>query len=219
MNTSGEYSENSLVEQPAIQLFAQLGWHTVDCFEEQFGLDGTLGREHRGQVVLTRFLRPVLASLNPDLPAVAVQAALEALMTGSTLSTLANTNKQIYALLKDGVLVKFQDENGEEVQQRVRVIDWDHPENNHFLLVSQLWVTGDMYTRRPDLVGFVNGLPLVFIELKAAHKRLKTAFDRNIRDYKNSIPNIFWYNGFILLSNGSDAKIGTITSHWEHFNS
>ena len=212
------YTEDELVEQPAIQLFAELGWKTVNCFEEQFGLDGTLGREHRGQVVLTRFLRPVLEDLNPNLPAVAVQAALDSLTTGSALSTLANANKQIYALLKEGVLVHFQDQKGEEVQRRVRVIDWDHPENNHFLLVSQLWVTGEIYTRRPDLVGFVNGLPLVFIELKAAHKRLKTAFDRNIRDYKNAIPNIFWYNAFILLSNGSDSKIGTITSHWEHFN-
>ena len=213
------FSEGSLVEKPAIQLFAELGWKTVNCMDEEFGIEGTLGRDHRGQFVLTRFLRPALEKLNPRLPDTALQAAMDALTRDRALLSPANANKEIYALLKDGVLVHFQDENGEEVQQRARVIDWDNPENNHFLLVSQLWVTGDMYTRRPDLVGFVNGLPLVFIELKASHKRLKTAFDRNIRDYKNAIPNIFWYNSFILLSNGSDAKVGTITSHWEHFNS
>ncbi len=219
MNTSGEYSENSLVEQPAIRLFAELGWETIDCMEEEFCLEGTLGREHRGQVVLTRFLRPALEELNPQLPDAVLQAAVDALTRDRALLSRANANKEIYSLLKDGVLVHYQDENGAEVQQRVRVIDWNQPEKNHFLLVSQLWVTGDMYTRRPDLVGFINGLPLVFIELKAAHKRLKTAFDQNIRDYKNTIPHIFWYNAFIILSNGSDSRIGTITSEWEHFNS
>jgi len=212
-----EYTEDSLVEQPAIALFAELGWQTSNCFEEVFGPDGTLGREHRGQVVLVRFLRPALENLNPQLPDVAIQAAIDTLTRSRDLLTPANANKEIYTLLKNGVLVHFQDENGEEVQQRVQVIDWNKPENNHFLLASQLWVTGDMYTRRPDLVGFVNGLPLVFIELKATQKRLKTAYDRNLRDYKNTIPHIFWYNAFIILSNGSDSKIGSITSPWEHF--
>jgi len=212
------YSEDYLVEQPTIKLFTELGWEAVDCMEEEFGPDGTLGREHRGQVVLTRFLRPALEKLNPQLPDAALQAALDILIRDRALLSLPNANKEIYALLKDGVLVHYQDENGEEVGERVRVLDWNHPDNNHFLLASQLWVTGDMYTRRPDLVGFVNGLPLVFIELKASHKRLKTAFDKNLRDYKNTIPHIFWYNAFIILSNGSDSKVGSITSEWEHFN-
>ncbi|HEY60382.1 MAG TPA: type I restriction endonuclease subunit R [Anaerolineae bacterium] len=212
-----DFTEETLVEQPAIQLFAELGWETVDCMEEEFGPYGTLGREHRGQVVLARFLRSALENLNPQLPDAAIQAAMDTLTRSRGLSTLANANKEIYTFLKDGILVHFQGENGEEVQQRVQVIDWNEPENNHFLLASQLWVTGEMYTRRPDLVGFVNGLPLVFIELKAAHKRLKTAFDQNLRDYKNTIPHIFWYNAFIILSNGSDTKIGSITSPWEHF--
>lgn len=213
------FSEDILVEQPAIQLFTELGWETMDCMEESFGAGGTLEREYRGQVVLPCFLRPALKKLNPRLPGAALQVALDILTRDRALLSPANANKEIYALLKDGVLVHYQDKNGAEIQKRVRVIDWNQPENNHFLLVSQLWVTGDMYTRRPDLVGFVNGLPLVFIELKAAHKRLKTAFDKNLRDYKNTIPHLFWYNAIIILSNGSDSKIGSITSQWEHFNS
>ena len=79
------------------------------------------------------------------------------------------------------------------------------------------WVTGEVYTRRADLIGFVNGIPLVFIELKAAHKNLKNAYNDNLRDYKNTVPQLFWYNAFIVLSNGSQTRVGTITSSWEHF--
>ena len=98
----------------------------------------------------------------------------------------------------------------------VRVIDWDEPANNDFLLCSQFWVTGEMHTRRADLVGFVNGLPLVFIELKAAHRRLETAFTGNLRDYKDTVPQLFWPNALIILSNGSQSRVGSITAGWEH---
>lgn len=101
---------------------------------------------------------------------------------------------------------------------RIQVVDFDAPENNHFYLASQYWVAGDMYKRRADLIGFVNGLPMIFVELKASHKNLKNAFQDNLKDYKNTIPQLFWYNAFIILSNGIDSKIGTITSQWEHFN-
>jgi hypothetical protein len=99
----------------------------------------------------------------------------------------------------------------------VRVIDWNEPSNNDFFLASQFWVSCEMYKRRADLVGFVNGLPLIFIELKASHKRMEHAYRDNLRDYKNAIPQIFWYNGFIILSNGSQSKIGSMTAEWEHF--
>ncbi len=86
------------------------------------------------------------------------------------------------------------DPEGGAKRRAVRVIDWDEPANNDFLLAQQFWVTGEMYTRRADLVGFVNGLPLVFIELKAPTSRLETAYDDNLTDYKDTIPHLFWYN-------------------------
>ncbi len=89
--------------------------------------------------------------------------------------------------------------------------------NNDFLLCSQFWITGDMHTRRADLVGFVNGLPLVLIELKAAHRRLETAFTGNLRDYKDTVPQLFWPNALIIVSNGSQSRVGSITAGWEHF--
>lgn len=101
--------------------------------------------------------------------------------------------------------------------ESVRLIDWKTPASNDFLLVSQFWVTGEMYIRRADLMGFVNGIPLVFIELKAAHARLETAYTGNLSDYKNAIPQLFWYNALIVLSNGSHSRIGSMTASWEHF--
>ena len=98
------------------------------------------------------------------------------------------------------------------------MIDWATPANNEFFLASQMWVAGDLYRRRCDLLAFVNGLPLVFIELKKPAVPLKSAFDDNLRDYRGqSVPQLFHPNAFILLSNGSDTKVGTLTSGWEHF--
>ena len=132
----------------------------------------------------------------------------------------AQANRELYKLLKEGVRVELSSTltsdpsptgRGEDVV-RVRVIDWDDPSNNDFFLASQFWISGDMYKRRADLVGFVNGIPLVFIELKAFHKNLEDAFQDNLRDYKTTIPQVFWYNAFVIVSNGSDSRIGTITA-------
>ncbi|PXV63692.1 HsdR family type I site-specific deoxyribonuclease [Sinimarinibacterium flocculans] len=110
------------------------------------------------------------------------------------------------------------DEQGGQTTETLRVIDWNTPGNNDYFVASQMWVAGDMYRRRCDLVAFINGLPLVFIELKRPAEPLKTAFDKNLRDYRGqSIPQLFHPNAFILLSNGADTKIGTLTGAWEHF--
>jgi type I restriction enzyme R subunit len=210
-------TENFLVEQPAIELFRGLAWATASCFDEVFGKTVGPGRETPAEVVLVSRLRPTLQKLNPDLPAQAIEAAIEELTKDRSSLSPVNANREIYAMLKDGVPVKSKTRGGEETDERVRVVDWDTPLNNDFFLASQFWISGDMYKRRADLVGFVNGLPLVFVELKAVHKRLKDAYDKNLTDYRDTIPQIFWYNGFIILSNGSESKIGSMTADWEHF--
>lgn len=131
--------------------------------------------------------------------------------------TSANANRDVYRLLKDGIKVKFCNKDNEEVIDTVQVLDWNNCHRNDFFLASQLWISGEMYKRRADLIGFINGIPLVFIELKASHKRLENAYNDNLRDYRNTIPQIFWYTGFIILSNGKQSKIGTLTTPWEHF--
>jgi type I restriction enzyme R subunit len=217
--TPADYSEDALVEQPAIALFQALGWETANCFHEQYGPDGTLGRETRGEVVLTARLRSALERLNPTLGPEPLRLAVEELTRDRSARSLAQANRDVYRLLKDGVKVTVRGGEGgdEETVETVRVIDWREPANNDFFLASQFWVTGEMYTRRGDLVGFVNGLPLVFVELKASHKALQNAHDNNLEDYKTAVPQLFWYNGLIILSNGSQSKVGSVTAAWEHF--
>lgn len=223
-----DYSEDALVEQPAIALFAELGWETAGCFYEIFGTSGDgamperpwLGRETTSEVVLIPRLRKALEKLNPDLPVEAIKDAIEQLSRDRSAMSPAVANREIYKFLKDGIKVATGDRDGigEEQVETARVIDWDNPENNNFLLTSQLWISGETYKRRADLVGFVNGLPLLFIELKASHRRLENAFRDNLRDYKNTIPQLFWYNDVVILSNGSQSRIGSMTSEWGHFN-
>ena len=101
--------------------------------------------------------------------------------------------------------------------ERVRVIDWENPAANDFLLVSQFSVTGALYTCRPDLVGFVNGLPLVVIELKQPGVPARAAFDENLAHYKQQIPALFWFNALLIASNGTDSRVGSLTADWERF--
>ncbi|MBN2543309.1 type I restriction endonuclease subunit R [bacterium] len=215
-----DFSENSLVHKPAIKLFHQLGWETADCFHEFDTPEGSpLGRATKSEVIIISHLKTALEKLNPELPDVALEQAIEELTRDRSRMSLVAANQEIYNLLKNGIKVQIpDDENGGETTETVKIIYWNQPDNNDFFLTSEFWVTGEMYTRRADLVGFVNGIPLLFIELKASHRRLEVAYKDNLRDYKNTIPQLFWYNAFIILSNGSESKIGSVTAPWEHFN-
>jgi len=215
--TPSRYSEDQLVEQPAIQLFAELGWETINAYSEVMGPDGTLGRDNRSEVFLLPRLRAAIERLNPNIPSEAVEQAITEITKPRTAMHYARANQEVHALMRDRVEVSVRQHDGTTLPEKLAVIDWEHPENNDFLLVSQLWVHSDLYHRRTDLVGFVNGIPLVFIELKASHKNLKNAYDDNLSDYRDTIPHLFIPNGFIMLSNGAETKVGTITSDWEFF--
>lgn len=218
MSSASAFSENALVEQPAIALLEALGWKSANCYHEKVGGGGsTLGRETSSEVILWPRLKNAIQKLNPDLPKDAIEKAMEELGKDRSAMSLAHANQEIYKLLKDGVKITFQNDDGEETDETVRVVDWNHPENNDFFLASQFWVTGGMYKRRADLIGFVNGLPLLFIELKKAHGKLEHAYKHNLKDYKATIPQLFWFNAQIILSNGSQAKVGSVTAGWEHF--
>jgi type I restriction enzyme R subunit len=213
----GKFTEDQLVEQPAVELLDELGWSTVNALHERLGPDGTLGRDNQGEVILLRQLRPALERLNPSLPSLAIEQAIAELTKDHSAMDPVRANRELYDLMKDGVEVEDRTDDGGKEPERVRVIDWGDPAANDFLFVSQFWVAGDMYKRRADLVGFVNGLPLVLIELKASHKKLERAYDDNLTDYRMTTPRVFWPNEFIILSNGRESKVGTVSSGWEHF--
>jgi type I restriction enzyme R subunit len=209
-----DYTEDLLVEAPTIHLFKKMGWETINAFEEIMGKDGTLGRVTQDDVVLEKYLYPMLKKLNDKLCETAITEAVGILKKDLSSLSIVKANHEIYKLLKDGVIVDFIDDEGNRKTENVRVIDWQEPENNDFLLVSQLWIQGKIYRKRADLIGFVNGIPLVFIELKATHKDVVNAYNVNYSEYKETIPNLFWYNGLVILSSGSVTKIGSITAPW-----
>ena len=213
------YSEDQLIEQPAINLLKELGWHHQNCTNEfRDGNESRIGRETKSEVVLTDRLRAMLKRLNPDAPNDAIEDAIEKLTQSRAVMNPVEANREIYNLLKDGVKVTLADPNTqEETVSVLKVIDWENPENNDFFAASQFWITGDMHTRRPDLIGFVNGIPLVLMEFKRIDENLYAAYNDNLRDYKDTIPHLFWYNAIIIVSNGSESRVGSFTAEWEHF--
>lgn len=212
------YTEDQLVEQPAIGLFATLGWETMSALEETFGTGSTLGRETKGEVVLIERLRAALCKFNPTLLPEAINSAVDELIRDRSAMSLEAANHEVYQLLKEGILVSVPDrQHGGQKTERLRVVEWEHPENNDFLLVSQFTVVGSLYTCRPDLVGFVNGLPWVVIELKKPGVPARAAFTENLTHYKQQIPALFWSNALLIASNGTDSRVGTITADWERW--
>jgi type I restriction enzyme R subunit len=205
------------LELNTIELFDRMRWEVADCYYETFGEDGTLGRETSAQVVLECRLRAAITKLNSSLSAAVLSLAVTEIVKDRSLLSSVRANQEIYQLLKDGVKVTFRTVDDEEAMEVVSIINWETPENNDFFLASQFWISGDYGRKRADLLGFVNGIPLVFIELKASHKALENAYKHNLSDYKSTVPQLFWFNAAVILSNGSKSKIGSMTSGWEHF--
>jgi type I restriction enzyme R subunit len=200
------------------------GWDTIYAWnEETFGPDGTLGRASTSEAVLTRDLHAALRRLNPDLPPSAIDEALRALTVHDFSRSLIQHNRDFARLIRNGIPVSWRDATGQRRDVRARVIDFENtPGANRFLAVRELKLTGlrtPNYNRRADLVCFINGLPLVFIELKAVYKNIRAGFDENLRDYmdENVVAHAFHHNAFLIVSNGHRAKYGSITSAWDHF--
>jgi len=212
------YSEDQMIQAGTADFFAEhLDWRSVYAFDrEDFGPDSLLGRSHRGEVVLLRELRQALKKHNPKAPPAAIEAAISQLVADDAGKSLCQINEDKHRLLLNGVEVEARDEAGRLGCFVLTVIDFKTPERNDFLIVRELWVDG-LQPRRPDLIGFVNGLPLLFIEVKRYDKDVKLGFDKNLTDYKRDIRQLFFFNAFVVLSNGHDALFGSITSPWEHF--
>lgn len=213
------FTEDTLVQQTtADYLRDALGWEAVYAYnDETFGPEGTLGRKNDREVVLTRTLGEKLLQFNPGLPDDAYRDALRQITEVSAAQSPLSLNVDKHHLLRDGVTVTFRNAKGEVAKERLRLFDFDIPTNNHFLAVRELWVRGDLYRRRADIVGFVNGLPLLFMELKNVHKDIRAAYEQNLADYKDTVPHLFHHNAFMVLANGVDARIGSLSARFEYF--
>ncbi|MBU4261700.1 MAG: type I restriction endonuclease subunit R [Proteobacteria bacterium] len=206
------------IEQAMLRKLHQFGFELLNCHTvDPADLHDGSGRSDKHEVIFADRLREAAIRLNPAIPETAIDTALARLLDRRQAMSLIAANRELDALLRDGIPVEFDNALGRKEQERVRVIDFRQPENNHFLAVSQLWIRGELYFRRPDILLSVNGIPLVFIELKNSNVKLKSAYDDNLTNYKKDIPQLFLTNALCILSNGIETKVGSCTAGWEHF--
>lgn len=217
MNQQKPYSEAGLVEEPALQLLADLGYEVVNSWSESFGAAGTLGRDSMHEVVLVHRLRDAIRILNPHVPEHVREEALQAVTKDRSVMDRVRANREVHSLLRDGYRAEWTDERGEQLFAAVRFVDFLDSTKNNWLAASQVWFAGDLHRRRTDVVLFVNGIPLVLAEFKGPNRPAKAAFDENVTDYRDTIPQLFVPNGFVICSNGSDAKVGSTYAPWEFF--
>ncbi len=207
----------SIVESAALAWLSELGWQVRHGTE--IAPDGLFAeRQDYGQVVLEQRLRDALARLNPDLPPEALQDAFRKLMNPPG-ATLEQRNRAFHRMLVDGVTVEYRRPDGSIAGAQARVLDFDDPENNDWLAVNQFTVSENRHTRRPDVVLFVNGLPLAVIELKNPADEQATIWSayQQLQTYKQEIPSLFDYNEALVISDGLEALIGTLTADRDRF--
>ena len=196
------------------------GYSEIDAMTaDRETLPDHTGRTDKKQCVLPEILLQSLKHLNPSVPeSKLVEIADELAEYRGAEGVSMSTNRELYDLLRNGKTVEFTDEKGSPKNEIVRLVNFDEPTDNDFRAVRQMWISGgDDKWRRPDVIVFINGLPLVFIELKNADVKVEQAYTKNLADYKDDIPNLFAFNQVCILSNASETRIGAFKSPWEHF--
>ena len=216
---SYEYSENSLVQESAGNLLRdELGWDVRLAYNtEVLGKHGSFGRESYKDILLTRYFYEALRKFNPWIHENQILEARQVLEKRLSTSSLLRVNEEKYFLIRDGIPVTVKKPNGQTEMKKAMVIDFKNPHTNYFLAIKELKIHGDLYRRRTDIVGFVNGIPLLFVELKKNTVDVQNAYEDNYTDYLDTIPHLFYYNAFLMLSNGTEAKVGTLGSKYEFF--
>lgn len=217
---ASDYSEDKLVQEATAQfLEEELGWNSVMAFDEEvLGIEnGTLGRASQEEVILTRPFKAALKRLNPWMTENNLTDALNKMNEFMSSQSLMQINEQKYQYIRDGIPVNRPNPSGELEEVKARIIDFDEPGNNDFTAVRELWIKGAIHTRRADVIGYVNGLPIIFMELKNHDIDVENAYNDNYTDYLDTVKQLFYTNAFLIFSNGEQARIGTIGSKWEFF--
>lgn len=216
---SYEYSENILVQESSGKVLSdKLGWEVIFAYnKEVLGENGTLGRKSYNEIILVRYLKKALFENNEWMTDFYADEAVKVLCSYTASATLMQINEEKYSMLRDGIPIQYKNENGTYEPRLAKVFNLAEPEKNHFLAVKEMKIHGDLYRRRTDIVGFVNGIPLLFIELKKQNVDVKAAYDGNYTDYLDTIPQLFRFNAFLMLSNGLEAKVGTLGSKFDFF--
>ena len=177
--------------------------------------DGT-GRTTKKQCVLPAVLINALQKINPNVELSYLQEIAKDLSKDFTGTDMVQTNYKQYQQIRNGIKIDIK-RNGKSDFEIVKLVDFDNPENNTFTAVSQMWIQGKVYYRRPDVLIFINGLPMVFIELKNSIVKVEEAYNKNLLDYRNDIPNLFAFNQICVLSNGLTTKLGAFNATYDYF--
>ncbi|MCD6069306.1 MAG: hsdR [Bacteroidetes bacterium] len=204
-------SEDHIEKGTTRILVEQLGYRHLDCIDKDI-----TGRESEMDVLIKPLLHKKLTDLNRELPESAIDEAYDKLTKNLYSILTVTSNREMYGMLKNGIQVDVTNKEGKKEPATVKIIDFESPNENDFLVTTQLWVKGEI-RQRPDLILYINGLPIVFIELKNSNIAVRNAYDDNLVRYKKVIPALFHFNGICILSNGLETKVGSAFSGYEHF--
>ncbi len=177
--------------------------------------DGT-GRSDKKQCILPEVFAAAIKRINPTIEGEYLDGVIKELSADIGGKDLIATNYKLYGYIRNGKQIKVR-RDGKEDFDIVKLVDFDEPKNNTFTAVSQMWIRGTVYWHRPDIIIFVNGLPLVFIELKNSIVKVEEAYNVNLTKYKKDIPNLFAYNQICVLSNGTETRLGAFNASYEFF--
>ena len=207
-----------MIEQAAIKALHERHNYTVlNCMTEEPDTlpDGT-GRKDKKQVVLPDVMLESLCQINPDIPEQTVRTVVDELCHTPVSGDLMLTNYQNYQKIRNGITVEYN-KDGKKTSNILRLLSYNDALSNTFTVASQMWIKGETHWRRPDLIIFINGFPLVFIELKNSNIPVKNAYDINLKNYLKNIPYLFNYNQICVLSNGMETRLGSFAAGYEFF--
>lgn len=177
--------------------------------------DGT-GRADKRECVLPEIMLKSLQKINPDIPEEHLKSIVKELRRDFTGTDIVAANYKLYRDIRNGIKITVR-KNGREDFDFVKLIDFEEPKNNTFTAVSQMWIKGKVYYHRPDILIFINGMPIVFIELKNSIIKTEEAYNKNLKSYLGDAPNLFAFNQICVLSNGLETKLGAFNATFDYF--